>query len=321
MWFKRKNKNRRLGRAHVLDVKLRSSQVRSARARMAAAALAIVFGIVAGLFLLWRGGGWTLDQLVYKNPSFAIKDLDVRTDGVLALEQLRRWAGVRVGNNLLDLDLARVKRDLELVPVVQSASVERILPHTLRIRVTEREPIARLQVARMHPEAGVDFAEFLVDTEGFVLPPSDARLLSPGTTPPNDQALPLIAGLSGNEVQTGRRLENPQALGAVRLVLAFEHSPMAGLVDLKSIHVGTPEVLVVTTGQGTEATLSLKDPAHQLRRWREIFDRGARANLSIAAIDLAVSNNIPVRLVESAVAAPASTPKLPKPTRTRKRNV
>ena len=54
-------------------------------------------------------------------------------------DQLRRWAGVKPGENLFALDLARVKRDLEMVPLIDSVSVERVLPRTLRIRVTERE--------------------------------------------------------------------------------------------------------------------------------------------------------------------------------------
>ena len=50
---------------------------------------------------------------------------------------------VGLENNLFALDLSRVKRDLELVPAIESADVERILPHTLKICVTEREPIAQ----------------------------------------------------------------------------------------------------------------------------------------------------------------------------------
>ena len=52
MWFKRKPKNRRLGREQVLDVKLRSSQVRAARMRMFALSLGGVFAAVFGLYLL-----------------------------------------------------------------------------------------------------------------------------------------------------------------------------------------------------------------------------------------------------------------------------
>ena len=48
MWFGRKAKNRRLGREQVLDVKLRSSQVRAARRRMTAVSLGTIFAAVFG---------------------------------------------------------------------------------------------------------------------------------------------------------------------------------------------------------------------------------------------------------------------------------
>ena len=49
---------------------------------------------------------------------------------------------------------------------------------------------------------------------------------------------------------------------------------MAGLVDLKRVDVSSPEVLVVTTGQGSEVTFGLTDFEQQLRRWHAIFEDG-----------------------------------------------
>jgi len=46
---------------------------------------------------------------------------------VIAPEQLRRWTRVRIGANLIALDLASVKRNLELVSTIDSVSVERVL--------------------------------------------------------------------------------------------------------------------------------------------------------------------------------------------------
>src|SRR6202044_2356637 len=106
MWFKRGQKNRRLNRGHVLDVKLRSDQVRATRTRLFAVAFGVVAGTVFRLYLLWRAGEWTLDKFVYENSTFAIQDVQVQTDGVIAPEQLRHWAGVKPGANLIALDLA-----------------------------------------------------------------------------------------------------------------------------------------------------------------------------------------------------------------------
>src|SRR6185369_3766387 len=128
MWFSRKQKNRRLSRGYVLDVKLRSDQVRASRLRLGALTGGVLCGTLFGLYLLWLAGAWVLDALVYENRAFAIEQIDVQTDGVISTDQLRRWAGVKPGENLLALDLARVKRDLELVPLISSVSIERVLP-------------------------------------------------------------------------------------------------------------------------------------------------------------------------------------------------
>src|ERR1051326_2873530 len=167
MFWNRKAKNRRLGREYVLDVKLRSSQARAVRTRKFIYAGAVVFTIALSGYLLWRIGGWTMDRLVYENQAFSIAEIDLQTDGVIATEQLRRWACIKKGQNLLALDLARVKRNLELVPFVQSVSVERILPHTLRIRVCEREPIAQVMVSRTHIGGGIEQLIYHLDGDGW----------------------------------------------------------------------------------------------------------------------------------------------------------
>jgi cell division septal protein FtsQ len=319
MWFRRAPRNRRLGREHVLDVKLRSTQVRAARTRMAAVAISVVFAVVLGAYLCWWGGRWALNRLVYENKAFAIDQIDVQTDGVIAPDQLRRWTRVRPGQNLLALDLARLKRDLELVSLIQSASVERILPRTLRVRVVEREPLAQVNVPRPRADGGVELAVFHLDANGHVMVPLEARQRA---TPPSQpgEPLPVIAGLIGNELQAGRRIESPQAQAALQLLQAFERSPMAGLVDLRRIDVSAPEVLLVTTGQGSEITFGLTDPDQQLRRWHEIVELGQKMNKALASLDLAVTNNIPARWLEAG-SVPAGTPKTPKPVRTRKSNV
>ena len=319
MWFKRRLKNRRLGREQVLDVKLRSSQVRAVRTRRFALTMGSVFAVVFGLYLAYRLGDWALDQLAYENKAFALQELDVQTDGVVSADQLRRWAGVKLEENLLALDLARVKRDIELVPLVQSASVERILPHTLRIRIVEREPVAQINLPRPRPNSSAELAVYQVDAAGWVMLPLDPRHRATPLKQPADQ-LPVLGGIDGTLVQPGRRIEVQPAQAALQLILAFDRSSMAGLVDLKRIDVSSPDVLLVTTGQGSEVTMGLTDFDQQLRRWHDIFDMGQKLSKALATLDLAVTNNIPARWLEAS-AVPPATPKLPKTSRTRKKHV
>jgi cell division septal protein FtsQ len=319
MWPKRKQKNRRLNRVHVLDVKLRSDQVRKSRLRWGTIAFGILFGAVFGCYVLWRAGDWVLNRMIYENRAFAIREIQVQTDGIISGDQLRRWANVKPGQNLLALDLARVKRDLERVPTIATVSLQRILPRTLCIRVTEREAVAQVNVPRTRPGGGsTEVVVYHLDAEGFVLLPVDPRQRSTPPAPAED-TLPILSGLNLAELQPGRRVNSPQIEAALSLISQFACSPMAGLVDLRNIDVTGPDVLVVTTAQHSEVTFGFEDMERQLGRWREIHDLGLRLKRNVATIDLAVSNNVPVRWLEANVApVPAKSPKTLRP---KKKNV
>jgi cell division protein FtsQ len=317
--LKKKPVNRRLGRERVLDVKLRSSKLRARRTRMVAWSLGTCFSVVLVSWLLWSGVAVLLEELVYRNKAFALKQIDLQTDGVLSLDQLKRWSGVKLDENLIYLDLNRVERNLKLIPWIENAYIERILPGTLRIRVTERVPVAQITVIRPNPVSGVGLWVFLVDAHGWVMQPLLASHRA-ATAPPGDEWLPVLGGISAGEVQPGRRLQMPQIQAALRLIAEFDRSPMAGLVDLKRIDVSAPEALVVTTLQGSEITFGLHDLSQQLRRWREIFDPAQRLGKAIATLDLAVSNNIPMTLVELGPVH-STPPRPPKTTPSRKRHV
>jgi cell division septal protein FtsQ len=217
---------------------------------------------------------------------------------------------VKLGQNLLALDLAWVRRDLELVSLIQSASVERVLPHTLRVRVIERTPIAQISVLKPAASGGIESAVYLLDQDGYVIVPLDPRQR---TRPLNQAAddLTLISGISGTHVQAGRRIESPQLLAALQLLIAFDRSPMQGLVDIKKIDLTSPDVLTVTTDQSSEVTFGFSDLDRQLRRWHMIFTKGQQYNKAIASLDLAVSNNLPVRWLEASAVPPVS----PKPSK------
>jgi cell division septal protein FtsQ len=303
MWLKRKAKNRRLDSGHVLDVKVRSQQTRATRLRTGALAMALVFATVFSFYLLWQGGEWGLNRLLYDNPEYSIQDIQVETDGVLSPDVLRRWAGVKPGQNLLALDLARVKRDLEMVSMIRSVAVERVLPGTLRLRVWEREPLAQIYAPRMRRDGTFEMTILHLDSEGYVMTPPDVRQLAspPGET--ND-FLPVITGVSVGQLALGQQVESAQVRAALELVNAFESSPMAGFADLRRVDVSSPAILVAATSDGSEITFSLRDLDRQLRRWREIYDIGQRMNKSLATLDLSVSNNIPATWVDASTLPP-----------------
>jgi hypothetical protein len=313
MAFQRKTRNRRHVRGHVLDVKISSNQRRQNRLRRVGLffATTLIFSLsVAGA---WKGSEWLLRKYAYENQAFAIRHLDIESDGVLSAEQIRTWAGVRLQDNLLALNLARVKRDLELVPAIEAVSVERILPRGLCIRVTEREPIARVVYPVLRPGGRTELGTYLVDARGcFMFPIERHQRASPA--PAGDEHLPVITGIPINDVRPGRAVELPQALAALAYVQAFQRSSMLGLVDLREIDISQPGVLVVTTVQGSAITFGLADFDRQIDRWRLVLEQAHRQGKHIATLDLAVANNSPMTWIDAeGISAPPPKPIKPSP--------
>ncbi len=331
-WFRRKPKNRRLGNERVLDVKLRSDRVRASRLRWLALGLMLMFATVFGFFVVWRSAQWALNRLIYENRRFAIQSVEVQTDGVMAVDQLRRWSGVKIGDNLLALDMGRVKRDLEMVTMVRSVAVERVLPNTLRLRVMEREPLAQAATypASTRTNATLQMTNFVqLDRDGYVILPPDPRQRAvPVAT---NETLPLITGINPAELIPGRPVMQQPVQAALELIQAFNRSAMSGQVDLQRVDVSSPGVLQVTTAQGSEITFSIAiaDPPtrvaeldKQMRRWHAVYAELQRKGKTIATMDLSVPTNIPARWVDAGTtSAPPPAPKNKNPQHTRKKNV
>jgi hypothetical protein len=237
---------------------------------------------------------------------------------VLTQEIIRSWAKVKVGENLMALDLMRVKRDLETQPPIQFVAVERHLPHTLRLTVNERDPVAQTIVTQVHPGGATEQAVYDFDEDGYVMKPLDPNWRT--SLPSANDRLPILMGVPGAEALLGRQVTSPQIRAALALVCEFDHSPMTGMVEIERINVAVPEILQVTTTQKTEITFSLSNFDTQLRRWRIIYDQYQKWGKAIATLDLSISNNLPVHWV-AADALPPVVPHALKPSRLKRKHV
>jgi hypothetical protein len=214
--------------------------------------------------------------------------------------------------------LMRVKRDLEWQPPIQFVAVERVLPHTLKLTVNEREPVVQTIVTLVRRNGAVDQAVYDFDEDGYVMRPLDPRWrVAP---PPANERLPILVGVPPGDPQPGKQVSSPQIRAALALVCEFDHSPMTGMVEIERIDVSEPEILKVTTTQKAEITFSLSQFDVQLRRWRLIYDQFQKWGKAIATLDLSISNNLPVHWV-AAASVPPVAPHALKPLRPKRKHV
>lgn len=106
---------------------------------------------------------------------FAAERVEVTGARLLAPHEVLRASGVSVGLNVWT-DPAPYVAALRRNPAVADAEITRVLPRTVRIRVTEKAPAALVQAGTLHPATadgevlGVDPARAPVDLPLFTAP-------------------------------------------------------------------------------------------------------------------------------------------------------
>jgi cell division protein FtsQ len=143
-------------------------------------------------------------------------------------DAIKTAAGIRPGDQMVDLDLGAARARIEALPWVRSARLARAWPGTVRIVVAEREAVARI--------ADGTGQWWLADGTG--------RLLALVPTPPD--GLVEVAGVvSGG--QPGARLA-PRAAAAVAMIPRFPGEVAARTVGLRFRE--EPRVDLVIRGSG-----------------------------------------------------------------------
>jgi cell division protein FtsQ len=76
---------------------------------------------------------------------FNLKEIVVTGEKRVKGEEIINLSGVRIGGNILAIDLNRLADRIESQPWIEKANVRRVLPRGLSIEVKEREPFAILK--------------------------------------------------------------------------------------------------------------------------------------------------------------------------------
>jgi cell division protein FtsQ len=127
----------------------------------------LVLAFVVASIALWA---WYRAQ---SDSRFAVKNVEVTGATHTSREALAAVTSGFVGANLFKIDIDRVQAELRALPWVSRIEIEKRLPDTLRIRVTERTPWALVQSAgslRYADENGAAFAPLLPATGDPDLP-------------------------------------------------------------------------------------------------------------------------------------------------------
>ena len=197
--------DRPTGSAVAVDPRMRSRRIGvrrdAGRRRLRRLTLAL-----AGVALV------VLALVATRTPLLDVDRVTVTGTDRTTVDQVRNAAGIAPDEPLLSVDPGAVEARVEELPWVASARVERSWPSTVKVQVTEREPVALVQVT--------ENLAALIDAEGWVVG-VESR---PADQPTNPTGPLVLTGID-EPVAEGERLDATARDALAVAVAAAERMP------------------------------------------------------------------------------------------------
>jgi cell division protein FtsQ len=180
---------------------------------------------------------WSL----YQSKWFIAQEVSISGNSRLSAEQISAVAAVPIGNSLMSINPGVISGQLQSLPEIKVAKVERGWPHTILITVTERTPIAVAKTA-----AGYN----LIDSDG----------INAGTVTAPPKGLLVISAQPDSPAMTNAI----QALAAIPADWA-----------LTRLSAATQDNVVATLGKGAVVTFgSGERAAHKVEVAQALLEKG-----------------------------------------------
>jgi cell division protein FtsQ len=286
---KRASTTKQRKRQHLLDVKVRAKKV---AARRTQSVLLTVCGFILIATMLGGvafGAKRILNALFFANSDYALKTIEVTSDGNLTREAILRAANVSEGKNIFSISLPKVRDELGALPQVEESRIQRILPNKLVISIQERRPVAWV----VPPETNVGSFNFesayLVDRRGI--------LLKTKSLAPEYLGLPLIIGVDTSNCQAGQPLEQDDVKAALDLIRASTEV-LQGRFQIQSIDVSKGYCLTVTDKQHASVTFSTDEIESQLHRLGTVLSYCDKNSRELQTVNLMAQRNVPATFVQ-----------------------
>jgi cell division septal protein FtsQ len=225
--------------------------------RRLAGAAALIVGTAVAVVVT---GNWVLTT-----PRFAVVAVEVRGASRVPPQRLLEASGIVHGTNLWRIDPHHVRARLEALPEIRRADVVRELPNRVSIVVEERRPFTLVHAARLH----------WLDEDGRLLGEESQAVAT---------EVPVISGLSEDELATMRTTPGPRARAAIALIRALLRTGSTLAGEISEIDMSRPEGPVLYTVDGVEVRLGTEQWEERLARLEGVLAQVATGD--VQGVDL-----------------------------------
>ncbi|MGE3077336.1 MAG: cell division protein FtsQ/DivIB [Dehalococcoidia bacterium] len=217
---------------------------------------------VTVLVMVGYGCYWT-----WTSPFFKVSNIEVSGNQRVATGTLVEATGL-LGESMFDADLAAAQRSLYAQPLVNSVTIERQWPHTIKIAVVERKPWGTWE------QSGV---KYTIDREGVVL--------GIGTAP---EGSPVIKSSEPGNRIAGDHVDY-QAVDAAAEI--YEKLPRQLGTTVSEVAFITGKGVQVTTANNQTALFGDSSSiAYKLAVWAALQSEAQAQRINYSTIDLRYGN-------------------------------
>ncbi len=239
------------------------------------ALLFVVTLVVTGLIFLSR-------TLFTENDRFILRNFELtgKSPGYWSGRgaELARKLEIKVGSdNIFKLKLADIRQKLLGIPSIESCTVRRVMPDTIKVEIVERIPRASINNPR---------SEWVIDSEGIIMSRFESMQIQ--------TQLPVFSGFpAGEQPQVGKIY--PPALPAVKLLMnTIRNYPDISIIYVNNSKAGKLEFSMRFQNQRIyRATFPAKSDAGYLLRMLQSAIISARiAGDNRTNFDLSFDGNV-----------------------------
>ena len=204
-------------------------------------------------------------------PRFSVATVDVRGASRVPPARILAAAAVEPGTSLFRLDPRAIAGRVAAIPEIRRADVVREFPDRVVISVEERRPFTLVHSGRLH----------WLDEEGRLLGASPEAVVP---------QVPVVSGLSDDEVASMRSAPSPKALAAIALIRALLRTGSALAAEISEIDMSRKDGPVLYTVDGVEVRLGTEEWEEQLARLEGVLTQVA--DQDVRAVDLRFRDQI-----------------------------
>jgi len=276
---------------HLLEVKARGrTEARKWMRRVTVITVRWTVVLVAIVAIIW-GVNWGVQKLFWDNPEFALRHIEIEVAGSIPHDQIMQVSQLRTGVNLFSLDLGALERRVLAVPQVETVTIHRLPPDTMKIQVVERRPSAWLAGRADEGDPFTDENAYLIDANGVVLRQRASK--------PEHYHLPIIYGCDMEALVAGRETSQSHVLGALALLETANDLMLDTPFRIRSVDISRQYCYIVKDDRHAEITFAPERFADQFVKLRLLYAHVAETEAELGTVNLIPERNVPVTFVSS----------------------